>query len=86
MPTVRLRAPLAGLAGGSATIAVDGLTVGEALYALEALHPGLSGWILDEHGRLREHVNVYVNGVRSGEATAVADGVTLYVLSAISGG
>lgn len=86
MPTVRLRAPLAALAGGAATIPVEGATVGAALLALEALHPGLVGWILDEHGRLREHVNVNVNGVRGGEATAVVEDDKLYVLSAISGG
>ena len=86
MPRVLLRAPLAGLAGGSSSIEVSGATVGEALLALEASHPPLRGWVLDEHGRLRDHVNVFVNGVPGQEATAVSPGDALQVLSAISGG
>lgn len=86
VPTVLLRAPLAGLAGGSRSIDVSGATVGEALLALEARHPALRGWVLDEHGHLREHVNVFVNGTPGEEATAVAPADALHVLSAISGG
>lgn len=86
MPRVLLRTPLAGLAGGASAVDVGGTTVGEALVALEALHPGLRGWVLDEHGRIREHVNVFVNGAAGKEATAVAPGDALHVLSAISGG
>lgn len=86
MPTVLLRAPLSGLAGGARSIAVTGATVGEALLALEASHPPLRGWVLDEHGRLREHVNVFVNGALGQEATTVAPEDALHVLSAISGG
>lgn len=86
MPTVLLRAPLAGRAGGTGTAEVAGATVGEALLALEARHPALRGWVLDEHGHLRDHVNVFVNGTPGEAATAVAPGDTLHVLSAISGG
>ena len=86
VPTVLLRAPLAGLAGGSRSIAVGGATVREALLALEASHPPLRGWVLDEHGRLRDHVNVFVNGIAGEVTTAVAPDDALQVLSAISGG
>ena len=86
MPKVLLRAPLAGLAGGSRSIEVGGTTIGDALLDLEVRHPALRGWVLDEHGRLRRHVNVFVNGVPGQEATAVAPADTLQVLSAISGG
>lgn len=86
MPTVALRAPLAALAGGAGRVDVDGTTVGEALRDLERRHPGLRGWVLDEQGRVREHVNVFVEGAPGDEATPVAAGGTLHVLSAISGG
>ena len=86
VPTVLLRAPLSGLAGGVRSVEVTGATVGEALIALEALHPALRGWVLDEHGRVREHVNIFVNGTAGEGATAVAPGDALHVLSAISGG
>jgi molybdopterin synthase sulfur carrier subunit len=86
MAVVRLRAPLRDLAGGAAEIRLDGATVGETLCALERAHPPLTGWILDEHGRIRQHVNVFHDGERAREDTSVAPDDVLHVLSAISGG
>ena len=37
-------------------------TVGAALTALFAAHPGLRDRIVGESGRLREHINVFVGG------------------------
>ncbi len=85
MATVILRAPLSELCGGR-THALPGDTVGAVLAALEAAHPAVSGWILDERSRLREHVNVFVNGGRGDERTRVSDGDRVHVLPAITGG
>jgi sulfur-carrier protein len=82
---VRLRGPLKGLAGGT-DLPVDGATVGELLAALERARPGISGWILDERGRIRRHLNVFVNGEYGGEDTPVAADDRVDVLPAISGG
>lgn len=81
-----LRAPLRDLAGGTAEVQVDGRTVGEAVRAVEDAYPPIRGWILDEHGSLRPHVNVFVDGERCRETTSVAPDAVLHVLSAISGG
>jgi molybdopterin synthase sulfur carrier subunit len=86
MAIVRLRSPLRDLAGGDAEVEVEGGTVGEALRALERARPPLTGWILDEHGRLRAHVNVFAGGERRREDAAVEPDDVLHVLSAISGG
>jgi molybdopterin converting factor small subunit len=86
MATVTLRAPLKDLAGGTSDLQVEGSTVGEVLRGLEATHPKLEGWILDEHGRVRQHVNVFVNGERLKEDAPVAAGDRLHVLPSISGG
>jgi molybdopterin converting factor small subunit len=86
MPVVKLRAPLRDRAGGGADHDLPGGTVGEVLRALEERHPTVKGWILDEHGRIRSHVNVYVNGERSSADTPVASGDGLLVLPSISGG
>ena len=87
MATVRLRGPLKRLAGDCAEHAVEGSTVAEVLRALERAQPSLDGWILDERGRVRRHINVFVAGeaVRSEEAP-VAPGDAVDVLPAISGG
>jgi molybdopterin converting factor small subunit len=86
MALVRLRAPLKELAGGSSDVQLDGSTVAELLQALERAHPALSGWILDERGRIRRHVNVFVNGTHSGEETPLAPDDRVHVLPAITGG
>ena len=85
-PIVRLRGPLKQLAGGRAEHEVEGATVGETLRALERGQPLLSGWILDERGAVRRHINVFVNGDYSRTDAAVAAGDRIDVLPAISGG
>jgi sulfur-carrier protein len=86
MAVVRLRAPLSELAGGRRELELDGATVGEVLQALEREHPDVKGWILDERGAIREHINVFVNKNYGREDTAVGAQDRLHVLPAISGG
>jgi molybdopterin synthase sulfur carrier subunit len=86
VPVVRLRAPLSELAGGNRELELQGATVGEVLRALEGAHPDLRGWILDERGSIREHINVFVNTEYGREDTAVDESDRLHVLPAISGG
>ena len=86
MATVTLRAPLKDLAGGAGRVNVGGATVGQTIRALEAQHPKLVGWILDERGRVRRHVNVFVNGERVGEDARVQPSDHLHILPSISGG
>jgi len=83
---VRLRAPLSELAGGCRELELEGDTVGEVLRALERAHPDVKGWILDERGLIREHINVFVNKEYGREDTSVGDADRLHVLPAISGG
>jgi molybdopterin synthase sulfur carrier subunit len=86
MAVVCVRGPLRNLAGGRAEHELEGATVIELLRALEAAQPDTSGWILDERGLIRRHINVFVNGERGGEATAVRSGDRLEVIPAITGG
>ena len=85
MALVRLRGPLKALAG-AAEHPVRGDTVSELLRALEGEQPALQGWILDERGRIRRHINVFVNGEKGGEDTTVGADDRVDVLPAISGG
>ena len=86
MAVVRVRGPLRKLAGGRAEHELEGATVVELLRALERRHPEVTGWIVDERGLIRRHINVFVNGERGDEATAVRAGDRVEVLPAITGG
>jgi molybdopterin synthase sulfur carrier subunit len=86
MAVVCVRGPLRRLAGGRAEHELEGATVVELLRALELRYPDLSGWILDERGLIRRHINVFVNGERGGESAAVWSGDRVEVLPAITGG
>jgi sulfur-carrier protein len=83
---VRLRQPLKRLAGDRSEHALAGGTVLELLHELERANPAVEGWILDERGALRRHINVFVNGELCSAGAAVGDGDRVDVLPAISGG
>ena len=85
MALVRLRGPLRARAGGC-DHTLDGATIHDLLSALEREQPAVSGWILDERGRIRRHIAVFVNGELGGEETSVSPGDRVEILQAISGG
>jgi molybdopterin synthase sulfur carrier subunit len=86
MALVCLHGPLRKLAGERAEHDIAGADVQQLLRALEDLHPAMTGWILDERGLIRRHINVFVNGERCGEQTAVGSSDRVEVLPAITGG
>jgi len=86
MAVVCLHGPLRNLAGGRSEQEITGANVQQLLRGLEDLHPSVTGWILDERGTIRRHINVFVNGERGGEETAVCAADRVEVLPAITGG
>jgi sulfur carrier protein ThiS len=85
MAVIALRPPLRDLAGSREVVA-SGSTVAEALGDLERSHPKLAGWVLDDKGRVRQHVAVFVGGERvDGSASIEADD-RIEVVGAVSGG
>ena len=72
------------------TASVAGTTVAEALSAVFAANARLRGYILDDQGRVRRHVNVFVDGERIADRDNLTDPVTdeaeIYVMQALSGG
>jgi molybdopterin converting factor small subunit len=86
MALVRVRGPLKQLAGGRSEHVIEGSTVAELMRELERTHPGVGGWILDERGLIRRHINVFVNGEQGTETTLVGGDDRIDVLPAISGG
>ncbi len=76
--------------GGSADVSVTGATLAEALTDLDAQYPGIGARVLDDEGRLRRFVNVYVNDddVRFLEdlQTPTPDGTSISIIPAVAGG
>ncbi|MDX1484159.1 MAG: MoaD/ThiS family protein [Alphaproteobacteria bacterium] len=69
---------------------VPGATVGEVLDAVFAANPGLRSYLLDDQGRVRKHVNIFVNNDavadRDRLSDPVAEGDEVFVFQALSGG
>ena len=88
--TIRIPTQLRTLTGGAGELEVDGSTVGEALKALDAAHPGMGDRLFDDAGQLRRFVNVFLadEDVRflEGLATPVSAGQTLSIVPAVAGG
>ena len=86
MAIVRLRGELEKLAGGGSEHEIEGATVNDLLQSLESRFGALEGWILDERGVMRRHINVFVNGEPAEPDSAVGDADRIEILPAISGG
>ena len=86
MPTIILPTSLRSRAAGHDRVEVGGSTIGECLTALEREHPNLKGWVLDDQGRIRTHVNVFVGDARAALDRTAGENDEIYVLQAISGG
>jgi sulfur-carrier protein len=88
--TVRVPTTLRTLTGGASEVAVEGGTVGEVVAALESGYPGFRDRLLDENGKLRRFVNVFVSDddVRflQGLDTPVPAGETVSIVPAVAGG
>ncbi len=71
-------------------LTVDGETVAEVLTALDTQYPGLAGYIIDERGALRKHVNIFVGKDRVRDRHTLSDPVCeadqIHIFQALSGG
>jgi MoaD family protein len=88
----RIPGPLLPLTAGAADVRVEaaGNTLGDALSALWARHPGLRDRILDDRGALRRHVNIFVGResarTTGGLETPLSPTDEIAILPAVSGG
>lgn len=73
--------------GGQRDHDLEAGTADEALEALDARYPGLRFRVIDENGKIRHHINVFVDGalVRRLDGKLRADSV-VHVMGALSGG
>ena len=90
--TVSVRVPtiLRTYTGGASEVTASGTTLAEVIDSLEASYPGIRGRVIDDAGKLRRFVNVYVGDedVRfaDGLATPTPAGSSVSVIPAVAGG
>lgn len=91
MIRVRLTGQLRDLTGGAREVELDAPgDVGGMVGKLDRAFPGIGGRIMDDQGRIRSYVNVFVNSENSrdlqNERTRVKDGDTIHILPSVAGG
>jgi molybdopterin synthase sulfur carrier subunit len=88
--SVRIPTILRTYTGGAAEVATEPGTLREVLAGLDASYPGLGGRILDDTGKIRRFVNVYVGDedvrLAQGLDTEVSAGAQVSVIPAVAGG
>jgi molybdopterin converting factor small subunit len=87
---VRIPTILRSYTGGAAEVTATEGTLREVIAGLDAAYPGLGGRIIDDGGKLRRFVNVYVNDddvrFEQGLDTATPDGAGVSIIPAVAGG
>ncbi|HWI44512.1 MAG TPA: MoaD/ThiS family protein [Nocardioides sp.] len=88
--SVRIPTILRTYTGGESEVSAEGANVAEVLEDLDANYAGIKGRILDEDGKLRRFVNVYVGNddirFQDDLATPTPAGTEISVIPAVAGG
>lgn len=88
--SVRIPTILRSYTGGEAEVTASGSTVRDVVADLESSFEGISARILDDNGKIRRFVNVYVGeeDVRfaDGLDTVTPDGSQISIIPAVAGG
>jgi hypothetical protein len=75
---------------GEVALTVAGGSVADALEQVFARYPNLRGYVLDEHGTVRHHLALFVDGAAIGDkhdlSQAIGKDSEIYVMQALSGG
>ena len=88
--TLRIPTPLRTLTGGADEVQLEAASVGAAIEALEAAHPGIRERVLSDEGKVLRFVNIFLNDddIRflDGLESPVKDGDAISIVPAIAGG
>jgi len=88
---VRLTAQLRDYVHGAREVELDSASdLDSVVSKLEKSFPGIGGRIVDDQGKIRAHVNVFVNSENSrelkNESTPLRDGDVVHILPSVAGG
>ena len=72
---------------GAREVDAEGATVGEILADLDRRYPGFRFRMVDEQGKIRRHMRLFVNGEQSFDlAQPLCAGDSIQIVQALSGG
>lgn len=84
---VRIPTPLRSYTDQAKVVTAEGATIDEVLRRLDQRFPGIRFRVVDEQGRLRKHMNVFVNQERVRDLGApLRPDDELTIMQALSGG
>ena len=87
MIRVLIPSPLHSYTRGRAELSVDAANLGVLTHQLEAHFQGIRFRIIDEHDRIRRHIQFFVNGEMVRDLNQpIADGSEVKIVCALSGG
>jgi molybdopterin synthase sulfur carrier subunit len=90
MPTVKFTYALKRFFPGLQHTPAKGSTLPAILEEMEGSYPGVRSYVLDEQGKLRQHVNIFIDGVMIKDRTTLSDPFSenseIYIMQALSGG
>jgi len=90
MPIVKFTYALEKFFPGIKEIPAKGMTLKEILDEVETKYPKIQSYLLDDQGKLRNHVNIFVDGRmitdRAGLSDTFSPTSEIYIIQALSGG
>jgi molybdopterin synthase sulfur carrier subunit len=90
MPTVSFTSALKRFYPDLGPLQVDAENVADLLEKVDAQYPGIKNYLVDERGRLRKHVNIYIGEALIEDREKLRDQVRaedeVLIFQALSGG
>jgi len=90
MATVKFTYALERFFPGMKELPANGRTLREILDEVEASYPKARSYLLDEQGKLRGHVNIFIDGNMISDRAGLSDPFSsdseIYIMQALSGG
>ena len=90
MPQFRIPGPLRRLSNGETTVPVQAADLQGAIDQLEQRYPGFRERLLDDEGRPRQFVNIYLNDedirLGAGLQSALKESDEISIVPAVAGG
>ncbi len=90
MPTINFTYALKRFYPQLKTLEIAAANVNEVIGEIDKVFPGIEGYLVDEQGALRKHVNIFIDGNLIQDRQQLTDKLNpeseVYIMQALSGG